>query len=41
MASEIWNQLEDGILNNAADLTYENQLASICHWLCNLQAFIC
>ena len=36
MASEIWNQLEDGTLNNAANLTDENQLTSICHWLCNL-----
>lgn len=36
MASEIWNQLEDGTLNNAANLTCQNQLASICHWLCNL-----
>ncbi|PIU54988.1 MAG: restriction endonuclease [Chloroflexi bacterium CG07_land_8_20_14_0_80_51_10] len=36
MASEMWNQLGDGTLNNAANLTDENQLASICHWLCNL-----
>lgn len=36
MAVEIWNQLEQGSLENAANLTDENQLASISRWLCNL-----
>lgn len=36
MASEIWHQLESGILGNAANLTNENQIASISRWLCNL-----
>ncbi len=36
MADEIWNQLEDGILSNAANLTEEHQIASISRWLCNL-----
>ncbi len=36
MATEIWNELQNGILTNAANLNEENQLASISHWLCNL-----
>jgi hypothetical protein len=36
MAIEIWNQLEQGALENAANLTDENQLASVSHWLCKL-----
>lgn len=36
MASEIWSQLESGMLSNAANLNVENQVASISGWLCNL-----
>ncbi len=36
MAEEIWSQLEDGTLSNAANLTDANQVASLCRWLCNL-----
>jgi len=36
MANEIWSQLEEGILENAANLTDDNQIASISGWLCNL-----
>jgi hypothetical protein len=36
MANEIWNQLENGILNNAANLNDQNQIASISLWLCSL-----
>lgn len=36
MANEIWNQLESGMLENAANLTNENQIASISRWLCRL-----
>jgi len=36
MASEIWFQLEDGTLENAANLTVESQVASISRWLCSL-----
>jgi hypothetical protein len=36
MASEIWNQLRKGILENAANLTDDNQIASVSRWLCNL-----
>ncbi|MCX9014734.1 MAG: hypothetical protein OIN89_08075 [Candidatus Methanoperedens sp.] len=36
MAEEIWDQLEDGTLSNAANLTDTNQVASLCRWLCNL-----
>jgi hypothetical protein len=36
MASEIWSQLEDGTLSNAANLTGSHQLASLCAWLCLL-----
>lgn len=33
---EIWNQLENGTLSNAANLNQENQVASISRWLCSL-----
>jgi hypothetical protein len=36
MAQEIWNQLEIGALENAANLTAENQVVSISRWLCSL-----
>jgi len=36
MAGEIWSQLEDGTLANAANLNQEHQVASISHWLCTL-----
>ncbi len=36
MAGEIWQQLEEGILHNAANLNQENQVASISRWLCFL-----
>jgi len=36
MANEIWNQLEKGILTNAANLNEPNQIASISRWLCTL-----
>jgi len=36
MASEIWGLLEKGVIENAANLTDENQIASITRWLCSL-----
>lgn len=36
MAGEIWEQLENGTLANAANLNEENQVVSISRWLCNL-----
>ncbi len=36
MASEIWTQLEDGTLTNAANLTNDAQLAAICGWIIGL-----
>ncbi|PYS88219.1 MAG: restriction endonuclease [Acidobacteria bacterium] len=36
MAQEIWADLEVGTLENAANLTAENQVASLARWLCNL-----
>jgi hypothetical protein len=36
MASEIWESLKAGRLENAANLTDENQIASITRWLCTL-----
>ena len=36
MASEIWEMLKQGVLANAANLTDEDQIASITRWLCNL-----
>lgn len=36
MATEIWTSLESGIFENAANLTDENQMASIARWLCSI-----
>ena len=36
MAEEIWHQLEDRTLSNAANLTNADQVASLCGWLCGL-----
>ncbi len=36
MAEEIWSELEQGMLNNAANLTVPNQVSSLCLWLVNL-----
>ena len=36
IAEEIWRQLENGTLNNAANLTDVNQVSSLCGWLCSL-----
>jgi type II restriction enzyme len=36
MAYEIWHQLEDGTLSNAANLTDADQVVSLCGWLCSL-----
>ena len=36
MAGEIWAQLENRTLTNAANLTKPDQLASVCAWLCGL-----
>ena len=36
VADEIWNQLEDGTLSNAANLTDNDQIIFISRWLCNL-----
>lgn len=36
MATEIWDDLQQGILSNAANLNEDNQLASLSRWLCNL-----
>lgn len=36
MASEIWQLLETGVLENAANLTDDNQMASIARWLCSI-----
>jgi len=36
MAAEIWDLLESGVLENAANLTDEKQIASITRWLCAL-----
>ncbi len=36
MAQEIWNQLEEGALKNAANLTNPDQVASFVNWLVNL-----
>lgn len=36
MASEIWDELQQGTLSNAANLNEDNQVASISNWLCNL-----
>jgi hypothetical protein len=36
MATEIWRMLESGKLENAANLTNEEQIASLARWLCSL-----
>ncbi len=36
MASEIFKQMKSGQLNNAANLTDDDQLTSICKWIINL-----
>lgn len=36
MADEIWHQLEEGELSNAANLNDENQVASLARWLTSL-----
>jgi len=36
MATEIWDQLEKGLLTNAVNLNDDKQTASFCRWLCSL-----
>ncbi len=36
MAEEIWSDLENGKLHNAANLTIEDQVASLCQWLISI-----
>jgi hypothetical protein len=36
MAQEIWSLLESGVIENAANLTVDKQIASITRWLCSL-----
>lgn len=36
MAADLWEQLQSGTLSNAANLTDDAQLSSICRWLCEL-----
>lgn len=36
MAKEIWEQLADGVLSNAANITEDQQLTMYCDWLINL-----
>ncbi len=36
MAAEIWEMLERGELENAANLTSDDHIASVASWLCNL-----
>ncbi len=36
MANEIWNQLNSGELENAANLTNDAHLSSLCSWLCDV-----
>lgn len=36
MSEEIWYQLNDGTMTNAANLTDDNQVASLSRWLCDL-----
>ncbi len=36
MATEIFKQFQKGLLNNAANLTDDEQLTSICEWILNL-----
>jgi type II restriction enzyme len=36
MAQEIWAELESGTLSNAANLTNQDQVASLCNWIAEL-----
>lgn len=36
MANEIFAQLQNGTLSNAANLTHDEQLTAVCNWLVNL-----
>jgi type II restriction enzyme len=36
MADELWEQLEQTTLSNAANLTDADQVSSLAHWLCEL-----
>jgi hypothetical protein len=36
MANEIWSELQDGALSNAANLTDDRQITFVSDWLCNL-----
>ena len=36
MAEEIFNQVKNGELTTAANLTNENQLSEICSWIINI-----
>jgi type II restriction enzyme len=36
MSNEIWSMLTNGTLENAANLTSPDQVASLCHWLISL-----
>ncbi len=36
MSQEIFSQLESKVLTNAANLTVDEQLVSICNWLCSI-----
>jgi type II restriction enzyme len=36
MASEIYKQLKNGTMNNAANLTDDDQLTNICEWILSL-----
>ncbi len=36
MASEIWRQLSDGTLTNAANLTFDDQFTDYCEWIVKL-----
>ncbi|MBI3652244.1 MAG: hypothetical protein HY231_14580 [Acidobacteria bacterium] len=36
MADELWKELENGTIENAANLTSDEQLAALSQWLCKL-----
>lgn len=36
MSIEIWDRLEDGRIENAANLTVDDQISSIAQWLCSI-----
>jgi hypothetical protein len=36
MATEMFNELQTGVLNNASNLTNDEQLTSVCNWIANL-----